>query len=34
MGFGMAGVGMAIMHDANHGTYSKNQTINSLLGKS
>lgn len=32
MGFGMAGVGLSIMHDANHGTYSKNQYINSALG--
>ncbi len=34
MGMGMAGVGMALMHDANHGTYSKNKFINNLLGKS
>ena len=34
MGIGMAGVGMAIMHDANHGSYSKNKTINMLLSKS
>lgn len=34
MGMGMAGVGMAIMHDANHGTYSKNRKINKLLGQS
>ncbi|GAB3651172.1 acyl-CoA desaturase [Echinicola sediminis] len=31
-GFGMAGIGMGIMHDAIHGTYSKNQKINKLLG--
>jgi hypothetical protein len=27
MGFGMAGIGLAIMHDANHGAYSKNKRI-------
>lgn len=32
MGLGMAGVGFSIMHDANHGSYSKNQTINDALG--
>lgn len=32
MGFGMAGVGLSIMHDANHGAYSKNETVNKLLG--
>lgn len=32
MGFAMAGIGMGIMHDANHGSYSKNATINRLLG--
>jgi len=31
-GFGMAGIGMGVMHDAIHGTYSKNQKINKLLG--
>ena len=25
MGFGMAGIGMSVMHDANHGSYSKNK---------
>ncbi len=34
MGFGMAGIGMALMHDANHRSYSKNQKINSLLSNS
>jgi linoleoyl-CoA desaturase len=34
MGIGMSGVGMALMHDANHGTYSKNQKINQWLGYS
>lgn len=32
MGIGMAGVGLTIMHDANHGAYSKNQMVNKLLG--
>jgi len=32
MGFAMAGIGMAIMHDANHGAYSKNKNVNKLLG--
>lgn len=31
-GIGMAGIGMGVMHDAIHGTYSKNPTINKLLG--
>ena len=30
-GFGMAGIGMGIMHDAIHGTYSSNPKINKLL---
>lgn len=33
-GLGMAGIGMGIMHDAIHGAYSKNKTINTLLGYS
>ena len=32
MGFGMSGIGLAIMHDANHGSYSKNQKVNSAFG--
>jgi len=32
MGLGLAGVGMCIMHDANHGSYSSNKKINTLLG--
>lgn len=32
MGFGMSGVGLAIMHDANHGSYSKNKRVNESLG--
>lgn len=33
MGFGMAGIGLSIMHDANHGAYSKKEFINKSLGK-
>jgi linoleoyl-CoA desaturase len=32
MGFGMAGIGMCVMHDANHGSYSKNDRFNKILG--
>lgn len=32
MGIGMSGIGLSIMHDANHGVYSKNKKINSSLG--
>lgn len=32
MGFGLAGVGLSIMHDGNHGAYSKNKHINSIVG--
>jgi linoleoyl-CoA desaturase len=32
MGLGMAGIGFSIMHDANHGAYSKNQKVNKALG--
>ena len=31
MGIGMAGVGMAVMHDANHKLYSKNHVFNKLM---
>ncbi|MGE0569214.1 MAG: fatty acid desaturase, partial [Bacteroidia bacterium] len=31
MGVGMAGIGFSIMHDANHGSYSKNPKINQML---
>lgn len=31
MGLGMAGVGMDVMHDANHGSYSKNRRMNNFL---
>jgi linoleoyl-CoA desaturase len=32
MGFAMAGIGLCVMHDANHGSYSKNTTFNKILG--
>jgi linoleoyl-CoA desaturase len=32
MGLALAGIGMAIMHDANHSAYSPNKTINYLMG--
>lgn len=32
MGFALAGIGMSIMHDANHGSYSKNSKVNYWLG--
>lgn len=31
MGVGIAGVGMGIMHDANHGAYSKHNWVNNVL---
>lgn len=34
MGVAMAGVGMSIMHDANHGAYAANPRINEWLGYS
>ncbi len=33
MGLGMAGIGMGVMHDANHGAYSKNRNVNKWIGK-
>lgn len=30
-GFGMAGIGMGVMHDANHGSYSKSTGVNRLM---
>ncbi len=32
MGLGVAGIGMSVMHDANHGAYSSNETINKIMG--
>jgi linoleoyl-CoA desaturase len=34
MGIGMAGIGFSISHDALHGAYSSNKTVNKLLGYS
>lgn len=34
MGLGMSGLGMVTMHDANHGSFSKNQRINKFFGNS
>lgn len=34
MGFGVAGIGLSIMHDANHGAYSAKPWVNNLLGLS
>ena len=31
MGFGMAGIGLSVMHDANHKAYSKNPNVNRIL---
>ena len=32
MGFGMTGLSVAVTHDANHGAYSKNQTLRQRSG--
>lgn len=32
MGFAVSGIGLAVMHDANHGAYSKNQRTNDIIG--
>src|SRR5690554_2728905 len=32
MTLGMSGIGMSIMHDANHGSYSKNKFVNNFMG--
>ena len=34
MGIGVAGIGLAIMHDANHGSLSKKAWVNKLMGYS
>lgn len=33
MGFGMAGIGLSVMHDANHGAYSRNRSFNDWVGR-
>jgi linoleoyl-CoA desaturase len=32
IGLGLAGIGMSVMHDANHGAYSSKNSINNLVG--
>jgi linoleoyl-CoA desaturase len=32
MSWGMSGIGTAVMHDANHGTYSPNKKVNRFIG--
>ncbi|MCH8555723.1 MAG: acyl-CoA desaturase [Schleiferiaceae bacterium] len=32
MGLGMSGLGLSVMHDANHGSYSSNPRVNRILG--
>ena len=34
MGLAMAGIGMSVMHDALHGSYSKYPAVNKIMGKS
>lgn len=34
MGFGLAGIGLSVMHDANHGAYSNKTWVNTLIGYS
>lgn len=34
MSFGLAGIGLSVMHDANHGAYSKKGWLNTILGYS
>jgi linoleoyl-CoA desaturase len=34
MGLGIAGIGMSVMHDAIHGSFSENSTINTIFGAS
>lgn len=33
IGLGIAGIGMGVMHDANHGSFSKNDTVNKIIGR-
>jgi len=32
MGLGMSGIGLSVMHDANHGAYSSNKKVNKWIG--
>lgn len=34
MSFGLAGIGLSVMHDANHGAYSKRNWVNTFIGYS
>jgi linoleoyl-CoA desaturase len=34
MGFGKAGIGLSVMHDANHGSYSPKTWVNKMMGYS
>jgi linoleoyl-CoA desaturase len=34
MGFGMSGIGLSVMHDANHGSYARNAKLNALMCRS
>jgi linoleoyl-CoA desaturase len=34
MGLGLAGIGLSVMHDANHGAYSKREWVNTAIGYS
>jgi len=34
MGIGMAGIGMNVMHDGNHGSYSNKKWVNKIMGAS
>lgn len=34
MGLGLAGIGLSVMHDANHGAYSRNTSLNNIIGYS
>lgn len=34
MSFGISGIGLSVMHDANHGAYSKRKWVNDLFGYS
>src|SRR6185436_10638424 len=34
MSLGLAGIGLSVMHDANHGAYSKRKWLNTVIGYS
>jgi linoleoyl-CoA desaturase len=34
MSFGLAGIGLSVMHDANHGAYAKQNWVNTIIGYS